>query len=63
MPFPVLMDPKGKVARSYGVRGTPAHFLIDQEGDIRGFAIGYKDWKNKKIHDLIQFLIDQNSEK
>ncbi len=63
IPFPILMDPKGRVARGYGIRGTPAHYLITQKGDIIGFAMGFKNWKNKKSHDLIQLLIDQNSEK
>jgi len=60
MLFPILLDKKGRVADDYGVRGTPAHFLIDQKGDIKAFAPGFKDWKSKKSRNLIQFMIDQN---
>lgn len=61
MPFAVLLDPQGKVALDYGIRGTPAHFLIDQNGDIKAFAPGFKNWKSKESSNLIQFMIDQNS--
>jgi hypothetical protein len=58
MPFPILLDIKGKLADEYGVRGTPAHFLIDRKCNIKAFASGYKDWKSKKSKNLIQFMID-----
>ena len=58
MPFPVLLDFKGQVARDYGIRGTPAHFLIDRKGDIKAFAPGAKNWKSKASRNLIQFMID-----
>jgi len=63
MHFPVLLDIKGQVALDYGIRGTPAHFLIDQNGDIKAFAPGAKDWKSKISRDLIQFMIDANIKK
>jgi peroxiredoxin len=59
MPFPVLLDSRGHVARAYSVRGTPAHFLIDKKGDIAAFAPGAKDWEKEKSRNLIQFLIDR----
>ena len=61
MPFPILLDVNGKVALDYGIRGTPAHFLIDQSGDIKAFALGYKNLANKKTYKLIQFLIDRKN--
>ena len=60
MSFPVLLDQRGHVARAYGVRGTPAHFLIDKKGDIAAFASGAKNWEKEKSRNLIQFLIDRN---
>ena len=58
MPFPLLLDSNGQVTKNYGVRGFPAHFLIDQKGDIKAYAPGAKSWESKKSHSLIKFLID-----
>jgi len=59
MPFPVLLDPKGELALGYGIRGTPAHLLIDQKGTIKAFAPGFKNWQSKESRNLVQFLSDQ----
>lgn len=40
LPFPVLLDPQGKVADQYGINGFPTGFLIDQAGIIRNQSIG-----------------------
>ena len=58
MPFPILLDIEGKLADEYGIRGTPAHFLIDRKGGIKAFAQGYKNLKSKESINLIQFMID-----
>ncbi len=34
IPFPILLDPDGKVAEAYGVVGVPAQVLIDAKGKI-----------------------------
>jgi peroxiredoxin len=62
MSFPVLLDPRGRVARVYGVRGTPAHFLIDKKGDIAAFASGAKNWEKEKSRNLVQFLLTEKVE-
>jgi alkyl hydroperoxide reductase subunit AhpC len=40
----VIADPKGEIARLYGVRGVPANFVLDAEGNVRfresGFTTG-----------------------
>ena len=58
MPFPVLIDSKGQLAHDYGIRGTPAHLLIDRNGDIKGFSPGFNNWNSKESQKLIQFMID-----
>lgn len=58
IPFPVLMDVNAKVASNYGIRGTPAHYLIDKKGIIRAYAPGYKNAADKKTINLIRFLMD-----
>lgn len=37
----VINDADGNVARLYGVRGVPASFVIDGNGNIRAVEIGY----------------------
>ncbi len=38
--FPVVLDPTGQAARSYGVQYTNYHVLIDIEGNIAGIVPG-----------------------
>ncbi len=38
---PTLVDADGSVARTYGVRGVPATFVLDREGSIRFATTGY----------------------
>ncbi len=38
--YPMIMDPEGKLARCYGVKGIPTNFLIDREGIIREILVG-----------------------
>ena len=35
MPFPVLLDQKGKVRKSYALRGVPTSVFIDSSGVVR----------------------------
>ena len=35
MPFPVLLDQKGKVRQSYALRGVPTSVFIDARGVVR----------------------------
>jgi peroxiredoxin len=38
--YPVLLDPEGAVARSYGVQALPITWLIDGRGVVRGKIVG-----------------------
>jgi hypothetical protein len=58
LPFPVLLDMDARVADGYGIRGTPAHLLVNSKGDLAAFAPGAKDWKSRSSRNLIQFLLD-----
>lgn len=42
--FPILVDPKSKVATQYGVSGIPATFIIDKKGIIVDRVVGYRNW-------------------
>lgn len=39
--IPVLMDEGGGIARSWGVRGVPATFVVDVDGGVRFAGLGY----------------------
>jgi peroxiredoxin len=55
--FPVLLDEKGKVSRSYGIRGIPTTFLLNPEGEIIGKAVGARDWASEESFELIGELL------
>jgi len=59
LPFPVLLDLDGRVARRYGVKFQPDHYLINKKGELIGRAPGAKDWASKEIRNLIRFLVKQ----
>lgn len=59
LPFPVLLDISGKVAFDYGVRATPAHFLINKEGELVAMIMGARNWTSDESHNLVRFFIDQ----
>jgi peroxiredoxin len=44
--FPILLDSKGDVARSYRIRGLPTSYFVDQHGVIVGRELGPvdKEW-------------------
>lgn len=59
LPFPILLDTDGSVARNYGIRSHPIHFLIDRQGKIIGKVMGARNWASIESLDLIRFLVTQ----
>lgn len=55
--FPVLLDEKGKVARSYGIRGIPTTFFLNPDGEATGKAVGARDWDSEESFQLIDELL------
>lgn len=39
--FPILLDESGTIANTYKIDGTPAHFLLNQQGKITNIWSGY----------------------
>jgi peroxiredoxin len=60
LPFPVLLDTKGRVAHDYSIRAHPAHFLVNRKGELVASTMGARNWTRKKNRTLIRFLLDQN---
>lgn len=56
--LPVLLDPKAKTARSYGVNFVPISFLISQEGLILGTVVGERDWVSPKAWSAVKELFN-----
>ena len=55
--FPVVIDSSGELARTYGVRFTPTHFLVDRWGIVRAGGSGSRDWNGPAPHAAIQALL------
>ena len=55
--LPVLIDPKGAMARAWGVRGLPTSFIIDRKGRSRARLEGAADWSTPAAAALIRALV------
>ena len=54
--LPVLLDPKAKTARAYGVSMIPISFFINREGLILGTVVGERDWASPKAWSAVKEL-------
>lgn len=57
--FPIALDPKGKIARRYGVKAMPSSYLIDRKGRIRHVHLGFRTSNSKKVEAQIKKLLKQ----
>ncbi len=55
--FPVLLDEKGSVSRSYRIRGIPTTFFLNSKGETIGTAVGARDWASEESFRLIRELL------
>ena len=59
--YPMVMDPEGKLARYFGVKGIPTNFLIDRKGIIREILVGELFIEDQVLSDLLRpFFPDQH---
>jgi len=56
--FPVLSDPSGYVAKTYGVEALPMGFLIDEKGIIQKVHEGFQ---TEDIHDILATVLEFSS--
>ncbi len=59
--YPMIMDPEGKLALSYGVKGIPTNFLIDRKGIIREILIGEIFVEDQVLSDLLRPFFPEDS--
>ncbi|MFC1500939.1 TlpA family protein disulfide reductase [Elusimicrobiota bacterium] len=60
MKYKILMRDQ-KVGRHYGIRGIPAFFIINQDGQIVDKYVGYDPSMSKIWEEKIQSLLDASS--
>jgi len=52
--FPVVYDPRGRIATRYGVKAMPSSYLIDRHGRIVSVHLGFRDSDTAKLEALIK---------
>ena len=57
--FPVLLDPRGQVTATYGVRSLPTTYLLDRQGRVVSREIGARNWANAGAQALIASLLEE----
>ncbi len=57
--FPIIYDPKGKIARAFKLKGMPSSFIIDRTGKIVSSHVGFTDEKKAKYQQEIELLLAQ----
>jgi len=55
--FPLLLDSKSAVSKSFDVRGLPTTFLVDKMGNIAYRAVGGREFGHPAIRALIEELM------
>ena len=56
----INLDDKMAFARSLGVRGLPASFLVDRSGRIVGALHGLAEWDSDEAKALIRFYMERS---
>ena len=52
--FPVVYDPRGRIATRYGVKAMPSSYLIDRQGRIVSVHLGFRESDTAKLEALIR---------
>lgn len=55
--FPIIYDPKGRIARKYKLKGMPSSFIIDRAGNAVSAHVGFNKQKSLAYEqEIIQLL-------
>ncbi len=55
--YRVVLDPSWATARTYGVRGLPATFLLDRTGNVVMRELGERDWMEEAKQQTVEGLL------
>lgn len=55
--YPIVFDASKATSKSYQVKGMPASFLIDKNGELRESYIGYNETSIQKYLDDVRTLL------
>ena len=61
MTFPVLLDQEQTVRKKYFINGLPTSYLIDDEGKLKGFISGERDWSSEDATLLMNSIIQKSN--
>ncbi len=59
IPYPIVVDKRRKVAALYSVSVLPTTIIIDTEGNIAFYHVGYKPGDEHEIEEKIKSLIGE----
>lgn len=57
LPFPILLDPDGKIMQTWKISGLPMTHLIDRNGRIAYSAVGGREFDHPEIEQLVRNLL------
>ena len=57
--YRVALDPTWATARTYGVRGLPATFLLDRAGNVVLRELGERDWMEEAKQQAVEGLLQE----
>ena len=60
--YPLVLDPEGTIAQTYGVIGLPTTFLVGRDGRPVALAIGPRAWGSTEARALVQALLAESVE-
>lgn len=55
----IRLDQRGTMMKAFGTRGLPTTFLIDHEGNVRGYLEGHADWASPEAKALMRYYIER----
>ena len=61
--FPVLIDARMEVARTFGTRAIPTTYVIDQRGNVVAGGFGPVEFDSPAFVQYVEALAAQSSEK
>lgn len=59
--FPILYDKRGRIPYTYKTIGVPESYIIDKKGIIRKKIVGWYNWDNPDIRQLIEELLKEEA--